>query len=97
MITLYNPDMAVQAQQVTVGTSPQRLDAVETVTRYSVMVTNRGGASVFLGGSGVTTAGYELPTMETRTFLLRPSDNGIFAIAASGTVRVDRIQVGWSG
>lgn len=89
--------MAILASPATVSTSVTRLDVPETVTRLGLTVVNRGTASVFLGGAGVTaSAGFELAAGERLSMMLRPSDGGLYAVAASGSHRVDRLQVGWS-
>ncbi len=85
------------AKRVNVGTTVTQLHTVETVTRYALTITNRGTASIFVGGSDVTVAeGSELAVGERMSMVLRSSDGGLYAIAATGSQRVDRIQVGWS-
>ena len=84
-------------QRIVVGTSAVRLDMVETVTRWALTIANRGTASIFVGGSSVTTAnGFELAVGERLSMTLRPSDGGLYAVAAEAGQRVDRLQVGWS-
>ncbi len=97
----YPVRMAVTPARIDVGpSSPQRLDLDETITRLSVLVTNRGTGSVFLGGPTVTASGpgvgYELMPGESASVDLRRDDKGLFGISGSGTQRVDRLQVGWS-
>lgn len=89
--------MAVLATRTTVGTTAARLDTPETVTRWALTIVNRGTASIFVGGAGVTTAtGLELAAGERLSMTLRPSDGGLYAIATEAGQRVDRLQVGWS-
>ncbi len=89
--------MAVQAFRVAAGVTVKRLDQHDTVTRVTLVVANRGASSVYLGGQGVTAAeGYELAAGEKLSLELRPSDLGLYAVAASGSVRLDVMQVGWS-
>lgn len=94
---LHSEGMAVIARRIDVGTTVKQLVIPETVTRYGLTITNRGTASIFVGGSDVTaTEGSELGVGERMSIVLRKDDGGLFAVAASGTHRVDRIQVGWS-
>ncbi len=89
--------MAVQAFRVTADTTVRRIDLVDTVTRVTLAVSNRGGASVFLGGQSVTAAaGYELAAGEKFTVELRPGDLGLYAVTAGAGVRLDVMQIGWS-
>lgn len=61
---------------------------------FSVVATNRGTLSVFLGNSTVTTAtGLELAVGATVNIELRPGDR-LYAIAVSGTQRVDVLKAG---
>lgn len=82
--------MAVFTQQITVTSTATALtNATNTVDGRSggMSICNRGSASVFLGGVGVTTAtGFQLDVGQT--FSADPA-SGWFAIAASGSHRVD--------
>ncbi len=87
--------MALSHRRVSVGTTATRIDDIDTVLVLSVTMANRGTAPVFLGGPGVTAAtGYEFAPGDQMALELKPSDGGLYAIAASGTVRIDRLQVG---
>ncbi len=90
--------MAVLSFRVTAdSTAAKRLDQVDTVTRVTMVIANRGAAPAYLGGQAVTAAaGYELAAGEKLAVELRPSDLGLYAITASGTVRLDVMQIGWS-
>jgi len=89
--------MAVLATRIQVTPTAKRLDVPETVTRWALTIVNRGTESIFLGGAGVTVAeGLELGVGERMSITLRPGDAGLFAVANTGSHRVDRLQVGWS-
>jgi hypothetical protein len=89
--------MAVLSSRATVIATAVRLDIPETVTRWSITFVNRGTDPIFIGGAGVTTAtGLELGVGERMSMMLRPTDGGVYAIAATGSQRVDRVQIGWS-
>lgn len=76
--------MAVQAAQVTVGTSATSLTA-SGVAGARAIIRNAGSTSVFLGPSDVTTTtGYELATGESVEFALT-SGSELFGIVATGT------------
>lgn len=87
--------MAVWSKRISVGTSPTRVDDYETALNIVILVRNRSGVSVFLGGSAVTTsAGYELADGEAVTLRMPTATGGLYAVAASGSNnRVDRMQV----
>ena len=89
--------MAVLSSRATVAQTAVRLDTPETVTRWSITFVNRGTDPIFIGGQSVTTTtGLELAVGERMSMMLRPADLGVYAIAATGNQRVDRVQVGWS-
>lgn len=79
--------MAVQADQVSVGTSATSL-LTSGVAGARVLIRNAGAASVFLGASDVTTGtGFELATGET-VELPVPSGSEVFGIVATGSETV---------
>lgn len=88
--------MAVQHRTVTVGTTATDLtsavldkDGFEDVTR-SVTVQNTAGATLYVGGPGVTTADYGLsiPADTIVAFDLRRTDVLYGVLAAAGDVHV---------
>lgn len=86
--------MAVFSQQVTVGTTPTRLDTT-SMYKGSVRIRNRGLASVFLGGASVTAAtGYELGAGDALTFDGNTNGDPLWAIAATVGQKVHILQVG---
>ena len=90
--------MAVSAQRVSVGTSATSLvpsvDA-DSAAGQSLAVKNLGAASVFLGGSGVTTAaGWEVAAGDPPVTVDLPPGSTLYGIVASGTVSVQVMQVG---
>lgn len=80
--------MAVSSGQVAVGTAPVIVfDASGDATR--AIIRNQGTASVFIGGSGVTTGnGFELTSGSTLTLTsAQDSTDDFYAVAAvTGTV-----------
>lgn len=87
--------MAVNARAVSVTTSATRLDTIEGGNNrvIGLAVYNAGGSSVYLGGSGVTTAqGLTLPAGAGATMDVDTTD-GLYAIAG-GTVEVRVLEVG---
>lgn len=84
--------MSIDNAQVTVGTTATVVaDNSGGVTKETVTLHNKGGASVFVGDSAVTTAtGYELATGEVSEEISLSGGEKLYAICASGTVRVDR-------
>lgn len=93
--------MSVKHATVTVGVAAVSLtagiaDAAGDKYARSVVITNEGAATVFIGGSGVTTAdyGHKLATGGVLTIDLGPKDEP-FAIAATAghTVRVLHVGV----
>lgn len=91
--------MAQRSAIVTVTTTATLLitgtDTDSTPSRRSVVVKNTGAATVFIGGSGVTTAtGFPLAVGDTLTFQDIPPDSWPYGRVASGTVTVAVLQVG---
>jgi heptaprenylglyceryl phosphate synthase len=89
--------MAVAAAQASVTTTASKIvDPSKDDARqdFAATVHNKGTASIFLGGSDVTTAnGYEVAVGEAVSFVLTGSDS-LYAVAASGTQRVDVLRTG---
>jgi len=77
--------MAVNAEQISVGTTPVELSSVATTDRavgQHVIVKNRGLSAVYVGGADVTTSGFELSAGEAISADLGSRDR-LYAIAAS--------------
>ncbi len=88
--------MAVQAAQVTVGTTATLLSGTDTdaVPGLSVAVQGPSGATVYLGGADVTTAtGWPVAAGATFAVDLRAGD-ALYAVVASGTVAVPVLRTG---
>lgn len=89
--------MAIKSAQTNVGTTAVLLaDGNEDDSRegFSFVLVNRGTVSVFLGPSNVTTAtGLEVGVGESFDAILGGSDK-LYAIAPSGSQRVDVIKSG---
>ena len=94
--------MPFTGAQVAVGTSATSVLAPSTLGGApgssikgpkSSVITNQGSASVFLGGSTVTTGnGYELKAGLSITVDISGGDT-LYGVCASGTVRVDVLAV----
>lgn len=88
--------MACTGRRVNVGTSPTRLTSREAKVgeKNAVYFKNKGNASVDIGGDDVASAqGYELESGEGVSLDIIGRDDP-YAIAASGTVRVDVFESG---
>jgi hypothetical protein len=80
--------MTLATAQVSVGTTAALVIAGDTNARTTVVVGNRGAASVFVGGSAVTTAtGFEVKSATDAFVHLDPGE-ALYGIVASGTVAV---------
>lgn len=83
--------------RVTVGTTPTLLTTTETDTMAGsrLLVRNSSAtASVFLGGSGVTTAnGYEVPSGASVSLVLDSGD-ALYAVVGVGTIDVHVLRIG---
>lgn len=89
--------MATAGTRVTVTTSPTRLDIDQTdlAEAVALLVRNRGSATVDLGGDTVASgAGFRLDAGETVSVRAESYEVGVYAVAATGTVTVDVLQVG---
>ena len=85
--------MAVQSRTVTVTTTASRIDQ-EDGGSQGFAVYNNGSATVYLGGSGVTTSnGYPLAAGEHMGADLDFREEAIYAVCASGTVEVRVLEV----
>ena len=89
--------MAVGHERVSVGTAATVVgDASRDRDGFTVIIQNpTGGASVFLGGPGVTTSdyGYEVVAGgDVGVELLK--DEELYAVVASGTITVNVLRVG---
>lgn len=91
--------MAVVGKSVSVADTPTRLDstssgAADPTLGSSILVRNRGGASVFLGAGDVTTAlGFELLPDESLPVDLGRGES-LYGVCASGTVTCHVLEVG---
>lgn len=90
--------MATAARAVTVTTTATRLDSDndndDAQVGQAFCLYNNGAATVYIGGSGVTTAaGYPLAAGEHMTFDVSNADL-TFGIVASGTVEVRVLETG---
>lgn len=84
--------IAVAATATLITSAPAGGGARSEVDGASVVVRNRGAISIDVGGADVVSgAGYELAPGEWLSFDLDPGE-GLYGIAASGTVRVDWIR-----
>lgn len=79
--------MAFLGVQVTVTTAATLV--VTGAAQKGAQIVNRGTASVFLGSSAVTTAGFEVAAGEAFSIDDMGTGDDLYAICASGTVRVD--------
>lgn len=80
--------MPAIGQQITVGTTPVRLESAPGATaRIALVIRNRGTSPVYLGGPTVaSTTGLELDPGESIAVDLTEADaSGLWAVAASGT------------
>lgn len=89
--------MTVLAASVTVGVTATQLSSPtdDNAAGHSLVVkVPAGGATVFVGGPGVTTtAGYPLAAGESFSADLTPGD-ALFGIVATGTQAVNVLRVG---
>lgn len=90
--------MAVSAVSVTVATTATQLSAASETDRasgHSVLVkVPSGGATVYIGGSGVTTAaGYPVAAGEAFSFDLSPGDD-LYGVVAADTQAVNVLRTG---
>lgn len=89
--------MALTSRAVSVATTATRLDTVDetdSVFGSSVAVHNNGAATVFVGGSSVTTAAGFPVAAGTSVSLDVQTAEGLWGIVASGTVEVRVLEVG---
>jgi hypothetical protein len=81
--------------QTSVTTSAVRLDTAAN-RPGTVAIKNRGSSSIYLGSDNTVTSanGFELGVGESVSVDLNKSTSAIWAIAGSGTNRVDVLEVG---
>lgn len=87
--------MALNVARITAGTTAASLRSAEAdqFQGQRLLVTNRGGAAVFLGPASVTTTdGFELAVGQTLELFLEP-DEDLFVVAAAAQ-RVDVLRRG---
>jgi len=89
--------MAIGHERVSVGTTATKLgDAERDRDGFTIMVQNpSGGASLYIGGAGVTTAsyGYEVVAgAEVGVELLK--DEELYGVVASGSQTVNVLRIG---
>lgn len=88
--------MAVEGAQVSVGTTETELTGsqTDTIAGQSLVAINKGAASVFLGGTGVTTStGFELAAGESVSLDVNQGEQ-LFGIVGSGTQDVHVLRIG---
>lgn len=90
--------MTIKVDRVSVGTTATRLDTQPNSGTYngdSISIQNLGTASVYIGGSTVTTSsyGYELKANSSISLDVRVDDT-VYGIVASGTITVNVLTVG---
>lgn len=90
--------MTIKNANVAVTTAATRIDTQPNTGTYngdSVIVQNLGTASVYLGGTGVTTSayGYELKANASISANLR-TDDQLWGIVTAGTITVNVLTVG---
>jgi hypothetical protein len=89
--------MAIRHGLVSVGTTATLLAAVEVGrSGQTILVQNpSGGANVFIGGAGVTTASYGYLVTGGSAFAIElENGEGIFAVVATGTQSVAVLRQG---
>lgn len=91
--------MAVKSRAVSVATTATRLDLTtdneDGVWSQSLTFYNNGAATVYVGGSDVTTAnGAPVPAGTWSPGFDLNADEALYGIVASGTVEVRVIEVG---
>lgn len=89
----------LRSSRITVGTAAVQLAPLEndnTVSGFNVVITNRGTASIFLGGDNtVTTAtGYEVSPGTSFSSTLDGATDAIWAISTAAGQRADVLRVG---
>lgn len=88
--------MATKGTRVSVAVTVTKLNTTgsDSVSGSSLLVRNRGAASIFLGASDVTTAtGYEVLADESLPVDIDAGED-LYAICASGTVACHVLEVG---
>lgn len=86
---------ALKTDRVTVGTTAVRVGGTDQVVALNVLLRNRGSVAIYVGGADVTsTWGYQLDPGEFMAMDVLAADDGIWAVTASGSAVVHRIQRG---
>lgn len=86
----------IKADRVTVGTTAVRIDYQDTVTTTAILARNRGTVPVYVGGPDVTAAnGYQLDPGDGVSMDMNRIDGGLWAVTASSTATMHRLQRGW--
>lgn len=85
--------MAVVASVVSVSTTATLIGRGATLNDPNPLkVRNDSGATIYFGGSGVTTAtGFPLPTATADDYFLGPGDE-LYAIVAAGTAALSTLK-----
>lgn len=91
--------MALRSTVVTVGTTATPLapgsDQDGNPTYRDLALYNGSGVTVYVGGSGVTTAnGFPIPASGTLSLDSRDAAGQVYAIVATGTASVNVLEVG---
>lgn len=90
--------MAVTATAKTVSTTATRLDTAsesDHVAGQSLVFYNNGSVTIYMGGSGVTTAaGVPVPAGSWSPSVDVQSDEGVYGIVAAGTAEARVLEVG---
>lgn len=90
--------MAVASRSVTVTTSATRLDSsaeTDLVSGSSLILYNNGSATVYVGGSDVTTSnGVPVAASSWGPSIDLDGAEGVYGIVASGTVDVRVLEAG---
>lgn len=91
-----NQNAAISSAQVTVETTATQLTQAADGVR-TILVRNQATVSVFLGDSTVTTGdGFELEPDEAASVDIPTRETNLFGIVATGTARVDVLEVSYS-
>lgn len=93
--------MSVQNAQTTVTTTPTRIDTPDLATDKQMdagfLGVNRGAVSIFVGKQAGLTSSTGVEVLAGQSFAvqgLNSTRDPLYAVTASGTCRVDVLQVG---
>lgn len=85
----------LKTDRITVTTTPVRIGGTDEVVSLNVIFRNRGATPIYVGGPDVSTGwGYQVDPGEGLTMDMLATDNGIWALTASGSSTVHRLQRG---